>query len=131
MSTKNVTEKVTGGQDLERIREILFGQTIRDYDSRFSSVSRDAERMQKSIDQLSQQLAEQQAENSRKLQELRKEMRESEDSLRTELRDVNQRLTEEKMDKQVLGDLFIELGNQIKTGAIFSGVLEDLLGSNS
>ena len=60
-------------------------------------------------------------------------MRQADDDLRKELRDLVDRLTDEKTDRRSLGQMFIEIGNQLSTGGAAVG-LDDLLaglGNNS
>ncbi len=103
-------------QDLERIREIIFGSQIRDYEVRFTALTRDLERLQQNLDHLTTQLAEQETSQNKKVQALRNELREADDNTRAELREAVQRLSDEKMDRVTLGNMFIELGTQLKGG---------------
>ncbi|OQY29130.1 MAG: hypothetical protein B6243_11485 [Anaerolineaceae bacterium 4572_5.2] len=54
---------------------------------------------------------------TKKLQNLRQEMRQSDDDLREELRRTAQQLTNDKVDRLMLGELFIELGKHLKMGS--------------
>ncbi len=108
-------------QDVERIRDIIFGRQMRDYEGRFSAVMRDLERLQQEIDRLTEALAEQDTDHAKKMQALRQELRAADDGIRSELRDTAQRLTADKVDRVMLGDLLIELGTHLKA--------EDGLGS--
>ena len=111
-------------QEVDRIRDIIFGSQMRDYDQSFQAVQRDLERLQGEIDRLTEQLADQDSEQSKKLQTLRRDMRETDDGLRGELRQTAQQLATDKVDRAALGELFIELGTQLKTGG---SLLADLL----
>lgn len=151
------------GESVDRIRDIIFGPKMRDYEQRFEAIARDMDRMQKELDRLVEQLAandaaqnkslqalrqelvrahgesqaalkseidrvgsqlaEEQTTQKANLQNLRQELRKADADLRDELRQIAQRLTEQKPDRGALGDLFIELGNHVKTG----GSLADLL----
>ena len=111
-------------QEVDRIREIIFGTQMRDYHQQFQSVQRDLDRLQGEIDRLSEQLAEQDGAQSKKLQTLRQEMRKADDELRDELRQTAQKLGTEKMDRVALGEMFIELGTQLKTGGSLADLLE-------
>ena len=53
-------------------------------------------------------------------------MRRADDGLRDELRQTAQRLTNDKVDRVALGELFIELGTHLKTGGSLADVLKDL-----
>jgi hypothetical protein len=111
-------------QEVDRIRDIIFGAQMRDYEQRFQTVQRDLDRLQGEIDRLTEQLSEQGTDHGKRLQSLRQEMRQVDEDLRDELRQTAQKLTVEKVDRLALGQLLIELGTQLKTG----GSLADLLG---
>jgi predicted nucleic acid-binding Zn-ribbon protein len=114
---------VESSQEVDRIRDIIFGPQIRDYEGRFQNVQRDLDRLQQEIDRLIEQLTSQDNSQNKKLQALRREMRQADDDLRGELRQTSQKLTTDKVDRVTLGELFIELGTHLKTG----GSLADLL----
>lgn len=97
---------------------------MREYEQRFQQIKNDLERMQQEMERLSDKLIDQDAEQLKKLQALQQDMRKSDDTLRNELRESSQKLTDEKVDRVTLAELFIELGNNIKSG----GSLTDLIG---
>jgi hypothetical protein len=113
-------------EEVDRIRDIIFGHQMRDYEQRFQIFQRDLERLQQEIDRLTEQLADQDSSQSKKLQDLRREMRKADDGLRDELRETAQRLTIEKVDRVALGELFIELGTHLKTGGSLAELLKSL-----
>jgi chromosome segregation ATPase len=113
-------------QEVDRIRDIIFGPQMRDYQQRFDNFQRDLDRLQAEIDRLAEQMAEQDSEQGKKLQNLRRETRQADDTLRDELRQSSQKLTTDKVDREALGALFIELGTQLKTGGSLSDLLKDL-----
>ncbi len=199
-------EQVTGTESVERIRDIIFGPKMRDYEQRFEVVLRDLGRLQQEIDRLNEQLAAKDAAQGRNLQALRQELnqasaeqegalkveasrlntalselsatqntgsqnlrqelqktesdlraalkantdrlsaqltdqasaqeasqqtlrqelRKADGELRDELRQVAQRLTDDKPDRAMLGELFIELGNHVKTGGSLADLLQSL-----
>lgn len=199
-------EQVTGSESVERVRDIIFGPKMRDYDQRFEAVARDLGRLQQEIDRLSEQLAAKDTAQGRNLQALRQEVRQGDSELKTalkadvsrlgtqlseqgaahntaaqalrqelqqadsdlqaalkaevdqlnsqladhaaaqetslqnlrqelrkadadlreELRQIAQRLTDDKTDRAMLGDLFIELGNHVKTGGSLADLLQGL-----
>lgn len=120
MSTQASQNPATSPQDMERVREILFGGVIRDHEARFVKLQRDLERLQKALDKSNEQLAAQDSAQNKKLQEARQDSQTSEDELRAEMRSAVDRLSAEKVDKE-------ELGNQIKGTGILSSVLDGLL----
>lgn len=78
------------------------------------------------VDQLNSQLADHAAAQETSLQNLRQELRKADADLREELRQIAQRLTDDKTDRATLGDLFIELGNHVKTGGSLADLLQNL-----
>lgn len=127
MSSKASSRFTSNPQDLERVREILFGKTLREYEQRFQTMRRDVDRLQSALDKAHERLAEQEREHNKRLQEVREELRLAASELRTELRELADRLAGEKVDKETLGDLFVELGAQIKGDGLLSSVMEELL----
>ena len=122
----SATSAVESAQEMERVRDIIFGPQMRDYAQRFQAVERDLERLQQETDRLAERLADQDNSQTKKLQNLRREMRRADDGLRDELRQTAQRLTNDKVDRVALGELFIELGTHLKTGGSLADVLKGL-----
>ena len=120
------TPQAESAQEMERIRDIIFGAQMRDYERQFQTIQRDLERLQRDIDRLSQQLTDQESSQSKKIQGLRQEMRQADDDLREELRQTAQTLTTDKVDRVALGGLFVELGTRLKTGASLTDLLENI-----
>jgi chromosome segregation ATPase len=118
--------QVESAQEVDRIRDIIFGPQMRNYEQQFQAVERDLERLQQEIDRLTEQLADQDSSQTKKLQNLRREMRQADDGLRDELRQTAQKLTNDKVDRVALGELFIELGTHLKTGGSLADVLKGL-----
>lgn len=127
---KTETSAVGNDSQIDRVREMILGPYVRESSQRIQDLSRDLQRMQQEIDRLAQQLTEQEQEQNKRVQALRQESRDGDSDLRTEMRDVAQQLGTEKMDRAALGDLFVELGNQIKAGGSLGSVLADLLGGS-
>lgn len=124
---KKIPNSEETSQEVDRIREIIFGSQMRTYEGKFQTVQRDLERLQQEIDRLTEKLAEQEKNHRDKLQANERELRKTNDSLRNELRETAQKLSDEKVDRKVLGDLFIELGGHLKTGGSLADSLKDLL----
>lgn len=122
----NAISQVESAQEVDRIRDIIFGPQMRDYEQRFQIVQRDLDRLQQEIDRLTEQLAEQDSSQGKNLQNLRREMRQADGDLRDELRQTAQNLMADKVDRVALGELFIELGTHLKTGGSLADLLESL-----
>jgi predicted RNase H-like nuclease (RuvC/YqgF family) len=111
-------------EKMDRVRDIIFGPQMRDYEQRFKQTVRDLERLQQEIDHLTERLTEQDATQLKKLQALHREMRQSDDDIRTELRQTADKLTFDKVDRMALGELFIELGSHLKMGGSLAGLAD-------
>lgn len=74
------------GESVERIREIIFGPKMRDYEQRFEAVTRDLGRLQQELDHLSEQLTAKDTAQGKNLQGLRQELRQTGSDLRKELK---------------------------------------------
>ncbi|MBX3001109.1 MAG: hypothetical protein KF893_21480 [Caldilineaceae bacterium] len=117
-------------QEMERIREIVFGAQMRSYDQNFATLRQDLSRLQSAIAQIQEQMSKQEQEQSRRLQALRRELNESDELIRAELRQVADQLSSDKTDRSTLGELLVDLGNQIKAGSSLSHLLQDLFESD-
>ena len=122
----DATSQAQQKQDVERIREIIFGAQMRDYQQQFQALQRDVDRLRQQIEELGTQLGDADREQGKKVQDLRREMRQADDGLRDELRQTSAQLLSDKVDRAVLGELFIQLGTQLKTGGSLSDQLKDL-----
>ncbi len=127
MSTKESKNPMASPQDMERVREILFGGVIREHNARFVTLQRDLDRLQQALDKANEQLSAQDNGQNKKLKDAQLDFRNEIDGLRAEMRSAVDRLSEEKVDREQLGDLLIEMGNQIKGNSMLSSVLDGLL----
>ena len=84
------------------------------------------DKVQVQIEGLSVQMGEQDTAHLSQQQTLRQELRKADTELREELRQIAQRLTDDKTDRSTLGELFIELGQHVKTGGSLTDLLKDL-----
>lgn len=125
-STVKATPQMDTPREVDRIRDIILGPQLREYEQRFQIIQRDLERLQQELDHLTEQLAGQDSEQNKKLQALRRDMRQSDDDLRGELRQTSQKLTTDKVDRMALGELFVELGTHLKMGGSLADLLKGL-----
>jgi SMC interacting uncharacterized protein involved in chromosome segregation len=84
------------------------------------------DKVQAQIEGLSVQMGEQDVAHRTQQESLRQELRKADVELREELRQIAQRLTDDKTDRSMLGELFIELGQHVKTGGSLTDLLKDL-----
>ena len=114
-------------QDVERIRDIIFGTQMRDYQQQFEALQRDVARLQQELDQLNEQLAEQDSNQGKKIQALRRDTRQADDELRSELRETAQKLATDKVERADLGRLFLEIGTHLTEGRSIDDLLQSLV----
>lgn len=81
------------GESVERIRDIIFGPKMRDYEQRFDAVIRDLARLQEELDLLGEQLSAKDAAQGKSLQAVRQELRQANGELRNELKTETTRLS--------------------------------------
>jgi uncharacterized protein involved in exopolysaccharide biosynthesis len=128
--TKEDDSRQKNVQEMERIREIVFGAQMRSYDQNFATLRQDLNRLQNALAQAQEQMSNQEQEQSRRLQALRRELNESDEIIRAELRQLTNQLSSDKVDRSTLGELLVDLGNQIKAGSSLSHLLQDLFESD-
>lgn len=113
-------------QDVNRIREIIFGAQMRAYEQRFQSQQRDLERLQQQLDQLAEQVEQRDSTQANKTRDLRNEMRQANDTLREELRAIADALTNDKVDRVALAEIFVQLASHLKDGGSLGELLQGL-----
>ena len=112
-------------QEVDRIRDIIFGSQMRAYEGSFQTIQRDLERLFNEIERLNEKTDEQERNQSQKRQALERDLRKADDALRLELRETAMKLSDDKVDRHVLGDLLIELGSQLKSAGAFPGASKE------
>lgn len=104
--------------DVLRIREIIFGAQMREYEQRFRRHEERMQDLQNQINTLAAQTEAQfqqwQAETQRQFDELRAEMQRRFEALEAQLIAHVERLRYEKTTRFDLGDMLIELGERLK-----------------
>lgn len=98
-----IQAKPAGVEELDRVRDILFGAASRAYENRIGTLETEIHQLQQALAQLNVQVNDQQAAQLARVDDLRREWQET-----------TQQLAEAKLDRAVLGDLLVALGNQLK-----------------
>ncbi len=79
-------DQMTAPESIERVRDIIFGPKMRDYEQRFEALARDLVRLQGELDRLGEQLTARDAAQGRNLQAVRQELRQADDELKAALK---------------------------------------------
>lgn len=87
-------------ESVDRIRDIIFGPKMRDYEQRFETHASDLTRIHAELDRLAEQLAAQAAAQTKALQALRQELRGADNDLRLELKGEVDRLAGQLAEQQ-------------------------------
>lgn len=73
-------------ESVDRIRDIIFGPKMRDYEQRFEALVRDLNRLQGEVDRLNELIATKDAAQGKQLQAARQETRQANESLQAALK---------------------------------------------
>jgi predicted nucleic acid-binding Zn-ribbon protein len=112
-------------REVDRIRDIIFGTNMRDYEQRFQAVQRELDRLQRAVDDLNSRLASTDGAQTKSLQKLghdlqeaqatmRVELDRADEGLRAELQQAVGKLTFDKTDRAALGELFVQLADRLR-----------------
>jgi predicted nucleic acid-binding Zn-ribbon protein len=102
--------------EVGRIRDIIFGNEMRDYDRRFDSLQGDLDRLQQEIDRLRSQQVEGESSVNSRVQTVRDEARKADDAIRAELRETATRLGEDKVGRAQLAALLEAMAGALRSG---------------
>lgn len=87
-------------ESVDRIRDIIFGPKMRDYEQRFEAVIRDLNRLQGEMDRLNELIAAKDAAQGKQLQAARQEARQADAELRSEIKTESTRLAGQFSEQQ-------------------------------
>jgi hypothetical protein len=108
-------DQITSGlEELERVREILFGSMARDQDKRIQQLQNEIARLQQAVTQLNSQLAEQNRQHIDQIGQLRQQAEAANASLRSDMEDALSQLRDDKLDRRMLGALLTSLGSRLQ-----------------
>lgn len=117
-------------QEVERIRDIIFGPQMRTYEGQFEAILCDLDRLRQEIAQLDSRIVEQDRKMQANYRESHKALEALRDELHQELRRSVQTLMSEKVDREMLADMFIEMGGLLKSGGSLADSLKALTKSS-
>lgn len=126
---KNMPEVATAAgpaSEVERIRDIIFGAQMREYERRFKELERRLELLERQGGQLSDRLDQLHQGQIEADQKLRRELRSAVEEWQAQLRAAVNDLEEDKVGRQDLGDLLVELGTRLKSRESLTDLLAAL-----
>ncbi len=126
--SKNETTSVlpTQADEIARIRDILFGSHMKEYERRFRNIEEELGRQKKRIEELWQRVDDLEAKVDQNHRHVLAELRKQVDDLYTQLQRRIDQLEEESVAKVTLGDLLLEVGSRIKGSNVTTSLQEIL-----
>ncbi len=121
---KTPTPVPTQTDEIARVRDILFGTHMREYERRFRNIEDELQRHKESLDELWERLNALEAKVEENHRQVLHELRKQVDQLYTRLQKRLDELDEEKVAEDTLGDILIELGSRLKGGAVTESLQE-------
>ncbi len=116
MSKKNIETEIPsngvldGGSKIEAIKNLIFGENIQAYDSEFNSLKKEITQKR---DELKEFIEETSQELNGLIDNLSTDLNIRITELENTIADKAEDLDAKKVDKKVLGQLLVKLGNQI------------------
>jgi len=105
----------TSPNNIDQVRQLIFGEQIQDYDRRFQE-------LQKQLDQLNRALQDSREETDQKLEDLRKTLKKELDAAVKAIEKKLSELGEDKLDKAMLADQLIDLAMRLKGTSILDSI---------
>ncbi|NPA90231.1 MAG: hypothetical protein GXO55_02080 [Chloroflexi bacterium] len=114
----------TQADEISRVRDILFGSYMREYERRFRNLEDELERQKERLEELWQRVDALESKVDTSHREVLAEIRKQLDQLYARLQKRIAQVEEESVDKGILGDLLIEFGSRIKGGTVTESIQE-------
>ena len=95
---------------IEAIKELIFGDTINEYDSEFQALKKDLLRKKKELESLIQEVR---TDLDKTIETLGTDVQTKLNALEKDLEKRSDKLNSAKVDKKILGNLLIKLGEKI------------------
>ena len=110
--------------DLVQIRELIFGEKIREYERRFSTLEEKLAEFQASLNSQNEKMENLKADLQQNTKETNAQVSEAIESLRKELLKKIEELANDKTDRLQIGNYLIELGMRLKGENVMDQLLE-------
>ena len=104
--------------ELERIRDIIFGPQMQDYEGQFGRVAAELGLLSQQLGELKSTLAQQRADQEQRLDQLESRFGDQTqrlaDDLRAEFKEALEALQDDKASRLDMGDILVEMGTRLK-----------------
>jgi len=123
----------TSPNNIDQIRNLIFGEQIQHYDRQFQDLKKAFKNLEKTVHDQQREYVEELKEQEKKFNQLlsdqqnvfQKELKKQEQSIKQELlsiREYQSQLSEDKLDRNQLADLLINLAMQLKGESILDQI---------
>jgi len=119
-----MTDKKNPGQNIDQIRDLIFGEQIQKYDKQFSEIAKDNKKLNELIEEVSQQLK---IELEQKISAVKKDVQKIQSTLQKEIDE----LQSDKVDRLQMANLLIELGMRLKGENVLDSITSEGEQSNN
>jgi len=104
----------TNSDSIQRIREIIFGEYIHSWENNFKRLEKKIGDLNKKIDTIHAELKSESVGRVEELSQSKKELKSEIKKLQTEMTNKLKKLDDSKVDKDSIGEVFIQWGQQVK-----------------
>jgi uncharacterized protein involved in exopolysaccharide biosynthesis len=107
-------EQKKTGQNIDQIRDLIFGEQIRDYDRKFKDSAQQLKKLNDTLEVFRQQIQDDLKTQKENIDQQLKKISQSIKTIEKELNQEIQTLRNDKTDRLQLANLFIDLGMRLK-----------------
>ena len=128
MANKNndISQEPTNTNGIDQIREIIFGEQLTSWQQRFTELEQALSELRKTVEsgisRLEKQIGNEKQTRTGNVQELRPDVNKDSDDLRAQIAAARQELAakiatldKHKVDRDSIGEVFIQWGQKVKT----------------
>ncbi|UZR95444.1 hypothetical protein [Chondrinema litorale] len=108
---KNETATSANDAKIDAIKQLIFGENIKEYDGEFKKIRETINHVKQEMNEKLENTA---SELRRLIDTVNAEQNSKLDKLRSDMDAEVAQLKQQKLDRQLLGDLLQEIGNKIK-----------------
>jgi len=123
-----MADQKSSGQNIDQIRDLIFGEQIQKYERRFKEFAQDSKKLNELIEEVRQQLAAdsemQKAELEQKINAVKKDLQKIQSNLQQAVKEV-EGLQSDKVDRLQMANLLIDLGMRLKGENVLDSITQE------
>ena len=132
MGAQPMADQTSSGQNIDQIRDLIFGEQIQKYDRRFKELAQEGKKLNGLIDEMLQKLVaesdKQKADLEQKINEVKKDFQKIQANLQQAVKEIGNLkssidgLQSDKVDRIQIANLLIDLGMRLKGENILDSI---------